>query len=381
MQNIVQIGKGWFPEEPGGLNRYFYDCVEYLPQTGVTVHGLVAGSDQVVNGSEGIVSAFAPSQSSLLTRWQGARRSLPSYLKAADIIVSHFALYTFPVLTQLGDRPLVVHFHGPWALESQAEGTNSISTQVKKWLEQTCYRRAAVFIVLSKAFQNILHERYGVPLDKILVVPGGVNADHFQTHLSQTEAREKLGWNRDRPTIVAVRRLAKRMGLENLVQAIAQVKQQYPDVQLKIAGKGALKETLQTQIRDLGIEDQVELLGYVPDEQLPLIYRAANFSVVPTVSLEGFGLIVVESLASGTPVLGTPIGGIPEILRPFSTDLVLDGCEVNHLSQGILDALDGTRSLPSAQECQAYIQQNFAWPIIAQKLQMIYAAAQEGKYS
>lgn len=381
MQNVLQIGKGWFPEEPGGLNRYFYDCMHYLPHTGITVHGLVAGSNQVSQGSQGAVSAFAPSQASLLSRWQGARRSLPSRLSQADVIVSHFALYTFPMLRQLRDRPLVVHFHGPWALESQAEGTNSIGTQVKKWLEQTCYRQAAVFIVLSKAFQTILHERYDIPLDKILIVPGGVNVDHFQTHLSPAAAREKLGWEQDRPTIVAVRRLAKRMGLENLVQAIAQVKQKYPDVQLKIAGKGALQETLQAQIRDLGIENQVELLGYVPDEQLPLIYRAANFSVVPTVSLEGFGLIVVESLAAGTPVLGTPIGGIPEILRPFSTDLVLEGCEVEHLSQGMSEALDGKRSLPSDQECQTYINQNFAWPTIAQQLQTIYAAAQEGKYS
>lgn len=381
MQTILQIGKGWFPEEPGGLNRYFYDCVHYLPEAGIKVCGLVAGSDRVSVGSDEVVFPFAPSQSSLLTRWRGARRSLSTYINQADVVVSHFALYTFPVLNQLGDRPLVVHFHGPWALESQAEGTNSLSTQLKKWLEQTCYRRGTVFIVLSRAFQKILHEEYGIPLEKIVIVPGGVNPDHFHSALSQAEARQTLGWDSDRPTIVAVRRLAKRMGLENLLQAIATVKETCPEIQLKIAGKGALKETLQAQIQELGIEQQVELLGYVPDEQLPLVYRAANFSIVPTVSLEGFGLIVVESLAAGTPVLGTPIGGIPEILRPFSTDLVLAGCEVEHLSQGILEALDGRRSLPSGEACQTYIHNNFAWPIIAQKLQAIYAAAQEGKYA
>ena len=375
----VLLGKGWFPEEPGGLNRYFYDCVHYLPKVGVTVHGLVAGTEQVVTDSDSAVLAFAPSQSSLLSRWQGMRRSLPAYVSQADVVVSHFALYTFPVLMQLGDRPLVVHFHGPWALESQAEGTNAIATQFKKWLEQTCYRRATVFVVLSKAFQTILHEDYGVPLDKIQIVPGGVNPARFHTPLSRTEARQKLGWDSYRPTIVAVRRLAKRMGLENLVRAIAQVKATHPDVQLKIAGKGTLQESLQTQIAELGVDDQVDLLGYVPDEQLPFIYRAADFSIVPTVALEGFGLIVVESLAAGTPVLGTPVGGIPEILYPFSPDLVLEGCGVEHLSQGILDAFDGRRSLPSQEACQTYIQDNFAWPIIAQKLQTIYAAAQEGK--
>ena len=380
---IVQLGKGWFLEEPGGLNRYFYDCTHYLAKTKIDVQGFVAGSERAVTDSKGIVHAFAPSKSSLQARWMGVRQSIGKCLSKTDVnvVVSHFALYTFPILTQLGRRPLVVHFHGPWALESKAEGTNAIVTQLKKYLEQICYRRAVVFIVLSKAFQAVLHQDYGIPLEKIQVVPGGVNPDHFHTPLSRAEARQKLGWESDRPILVAVRRLAKRMGLENLLHAIARVKEKHPDILLKIAGKGALKESLKKQIKTLGIEQHVELLGYVPDDQLPLIYRAANFSIVPTVALEGFGLIVIESLAAGTPVLGTPIGGIPEILRPFSTDLVLDGCEVEHLEQGISQALDGTRSLPTDQACQTYVRESFAWPIIAQQLQAIYAAAAEGKYS
>lgn len=381
---ILQFGKGWFPEEPGGLNRYFYDCTHYLPKAGVEVLGLVAGSEQVISESHGRVQAFAPASSSLLNRWRGARRDAAPYLKVTDqvadvdAVVSHFALYTFPVVQQLGDRPFIVHFHGPWALESRAEGTKAIATQMKQWIEQTCYRRAAVFIVLSKAFQSILHKDYGIPLEKIKVVPGGVNIERFQTPMSQVEARQKLGWPSDRPILVAVRRLAKRMGLENLLSAMAQVKKKHPEVLLKIAGKGNLKETLETQIQSLEIEQQVELLGYVSDEQLPLIYRAATASVVPTVSLEGFGLIVVESLAAGTPVLGTPIGGIPEILRPFSQDLVLDGYEVEHLSQGILDILEGRRSLPSDRACQDYVNANFAWLTIAQRLKTVYAEVVEG---
>lgn len=378
---ILQLGKGWFPQEPGGLNRYFYDCTHYLPQVGVEVCGLVAGSDQVISDSAGQVEAFAPARASLLLRWRGARRAVIPYLQNSpvDAVVSHFALYTFPVLPQLGDRPLIIHFHGPWALESQAEGAQAIATQLKKWLEQTCYRRGVVFIVLSQAFQTILHKDYGIPLEKIKIVPGGVNMERFRLPLSEAEARHTLGWPSDRPILVAVRRLARRMGLEHLLEAIARVKDKYPDVLLKIAGKGNLESTLRAQIQSLGLEQHVELLGYVPDETLPLLYRAATASVVPTVSLEGFGLIVVESLAAGTPVLGTPIGGIPEILRPFSHDLVLEGCEVEHLSQGIIDSLSGVRSLPSDRACQDYVSANFAWPILAQRLQNIYAAALEEK--
>lgn len=377
--SILQIGKGWFPEEPGGLNRYFYDCTQALPAAGVEVHSLIAGSLQAAQTSEGRVQAFAPAKGSLLERWRGARQAVVQQLQAAPVslVVSHFGLYTFPVLNLLGNRPLVVHFHGPWAMESRAEGNRAIAFRLKKWLEQICYRQAVTFIVLSKAFQEILHQSYGVPLDKIHVVPGGVNPDRFYTNLSRQAAREQLGWQRDRPTILVVRRLAKRMGLENLIQAMVQVRRSYPEVQLKIVGKGSLQSALEQQIADLNLTDQVQLLGYIPDEQLPFMYRAADFSVVPTVSLEGFGLIVVESLAAGTPVLGTPIGGIPEILAPFSPDLVLAGTEPQHLAQGIEEALSGLRSLPSAEACQAYIQEHFAWSAIAQRLKSIYTAAAE----
>ncbi|MGL5836306.1 MAG: glycosyltransferase, partial [Waterburya sp.] len=128
----------------------------------------------------------------------------------------------------------------------------------------------------------------------------------------------------------------------------------------------------QTQIIELELTDNVKLLGYVPDEQLPLCYRAANFSVVPTVALEGFGLIVVESLAAGTPVLGTPIGGIPEILKPFSTDLVFEGYQPEQLARGIMEALSGDRTLPDSQACLDYAQANYNWHKIAQEIKLVY---------
>ena len=113
-------------------------------------------------------------------------------------------------------------------------------------------------------------------------------------------------------------------------------------------------------------------MGYLPDAQLPLAYRAANFSVVPTISFEGFGLIVTESLAAGTPVLGTPIGGIPEILQPFSQDLLFEDVTVESLAQGIIEALSGQRKLPNKEACQAYIKANYDWQAIAPQVKAVY---------
>lgn len=373
----LQIGMGWFPEQSGGVTRYYYDCIRYLPDAGVDIQGLVTGSGRVATVTQQQIKAFAPTEASLLNRWRGIRQSVRQQLATAeyDLVVAHFALYAFPILDLLGDLPLVIHFHGPWALESDAESQKALAVWFKKSLEQITYRRASSFIVLSQAFQDILHQEYGVPLKKIHIVPGGVDLKQFAVSIASAEARSKLGWEQERKIIFCVRRLAQRMGLENLLSAIALVRTQYPDVLLYIAGKGALAETLQTQITELNLTNHVRLLGYLPEEQLPIAYRAANFSIVPTVSFEGFGLIVIESLAAGTPVLATPVGGIPEILKPFCEDLLFENISVDKLAQGIMEALSGKRQLPSSKACQAYVRANYAWSAIAPQIKSVYLSS------
>lgn len=377
MMKTIQIGMGWFPEKAGGLNRIYYDCTRYLPQVNVQMYGLVAGSTGVSQASGGHVHSFAPSHAPLWQRWRGVRQAVHRILAEDEypLAISHFALYTFPVLDQLGQRPLVMHFHGPWALESSVEGSSTIATWLRKILEQRTYRRSDYFIVLSEAFRKVLHQEYQVSLEQIYVIPGGVDIERFDTTLPPTEARTKLGWSQNRPIILAVRRLARRMGLENLIMAADEVRKYNPEVLFLIAGKGSLDSTLQVQIEELGLAEHVQLIGYVPEQQLGLAYRAADISIVPSLSLEGFGLTVVESLAAGTPVLGTPVGGIPEILRPLSEDLVLEGNTDKQLAQGILEALSGQRQLPSKKACETYIQENYAWPVIAKKIKSVYQTA------
>ncbi|GAB4523045.1 MAG: glycosyltransferase family 4 protein [Pleurocapsa sp.] len=370
----LQIGMGWFPEQSGGLNRYYHNFIRHLPSVNIKTTGLVAGSPQVAEDTLGQIMAFSASDASLLKRWFEIRKSWQQLRSSTqyDLIVSHFALYTFPILNQIKNFPLVIHFHGPWALESDVENNKAIAFWFKKAIEQLTYNQGTRFIVLSRAFGQILHQEYNIPSEIIDVIPGGVDLNHFNCTLNSQEARIKLGWTQDRPIIFGVRRLAKRMGLENLIAAISQVRQQHPDVLLYIAGKGALAHTLRQQIQELELTQHIKLLGFLPDELLPVAYRAANFSVVPTVSFEGFGLIILESLASGTPVLATPVGGIPEILKPFNSDLLLEDSSIKNLTQGINEALSGQLQLPSTETCQAYVKSNYSWEKITQQIKSTY---------
>ena len=362
----LQLGMGWFPEQPGGLNRMFYNLARALPGIGVGVQGLVAA-----DAAAGAVRAFAPKGAPLAGRLRGARRAARG-AERADVVASHFALYTAPMLGALRGRPLVVHFHGPWAAEGVAEGAGGLAGAAKRAVEQAVYRRADRFIVLSQAFRDVLVADYGVDPDRVRLVPGGVEADRFHTGLSPTEARARLGWPADRPVVLAVRRLARRMGLEDLVAAADRVRQSVPDVLVMIAGRGALEPELRAQIAARGLQDHVRLLGFVSDDDLPLAYRAADLSVVPTVALEGFGLIAAESLAAGTPALVTPVGGLPEVVRDLSPHLVLPATGAEAVADGITRALRGETPLPSAQACAAFARSRYDWPVIARATRAVY---------
>jgi glycosyltransferase involved in cell wall biosynthesis len=370
--STLQIGHGWHPEEAGsGLDRVYFSLLQHLPQVGVQVRGLVAGNG-TAPAAPTIVSACRPDAalaSRLWSFYRASRRLTATH--PIDLVAAHFPLFTLPALPTF-DVPLVTHFHGPWAAESRVEGGHALTVALKRWVERRVYRSTDRFIVLSKAFRDVLRTEFGVSPACISIVPGGVDLDRFRPSLTPDEARRRLGWPTDRPLLLSVRRLVRRVGLERLVTALDQVRRDCPDVLLLIAGRGPLETTLRAQIQERGLEDHVQLLGFVPDPDLPLAYRAATLSVVPTVALEGFGLVAVESLASGTPPIVTPVGGLPEIVAPLSDALIMPSAVPDQMAAHIVDLLRGRLPVPDAEACTAYADAHYGWPAVAHNTRTVY---------
>jgi glycosyltransferase involved in cell wall biosynthesis len=111
----------------------------------------------------------------------------------------------------------------------------------------------------------------------------------------------------------------------------------------------------------------VHFLGHIPEEDLPQMYQASDFFVLPTRKLEGFGLVILEAMASGTPVLGTPIGGIPEVIGPFDRELLFNGTDWRQIQSKIEDVISDTtrRSRWAPQACRDYVEENFSWIRVA----------------
>ena len=370
---LLQIGSTWLSYHFSGLERYYAELVTRLPPLGTEVTGLVyelKDSPKV----EGLnLITFGTQNKSIVRQYWNQRRLVQTHLtRDIDIVVSHCTPSVFPSLNHLQHKPLICHFHGPRYLERTVEGANPLSVRLSKYIEQKVYARTDHAITLSHYMKRVLVETYNFAEEKVSVVPGGVNVDQFKQTISRQEARGRLGLPSDRPLILAVRRLERRMGLHNLIEAIREVARKYPDVLLLIAGKGALRRELEEQIRNMNLAGHVRALGAVNDQDLPLLYRAAEFSIVPSSAYEGFGLILLESLASGTPALGTPVAAIPEVLGPLDESLLLQGVTPAHLADGMSEALSGERKLPEMAECESYAIDNFAWSVVVSNINSVY---------
>jgi glycosyltransferase involved in cell wall biosynthesis len=371
--SILCVAAGWFPKTPGGLERYVYELTHKLAvfdQIELCGVGLPENEKTAIKLTN-LASPDAPIWNRM---WSCRSNFRASRTFTPDAINLHFALYSFPILDLLPKQvPITFNFHGPWASESIQEGAKKkVNVLLKKWLiEQRTYNRCDRFIVLSKAFGKILHQEYQIPWEKIHIIPGGVDIEKFQPGLSVTEARAVLGWPQDRQIVFTSRRLVHRVGIDKLLDAWFSIKSRNPNIWLAIGGKGPMQSVLQRQVTELGVDDHVKFIGFLPDELLPVAYQAADLSVMPSQSFEGFGLSLVESLACGTPVVCTPVGGMPEILEPFSPDLICASNSESAIAETLEQALLGKIKVPSSHECREYATANFDWFKIAQQVRTV----------
>jgi glycosyltransferase involved in cell wall biosynthesis len=375
--SILTVGSGWFPTTPGGMERYIYELIHKLAinQDQIELCGVGLPEQEDISIANIRLHNLASPHSKIWQRLWSIRSNFRQInLNHFDAVSLHFALYSFPILDLLPKSlPITFNFHGPWAAESQEELLNKqLTIWIKQHLvEKNTYNQCDRFIVLSRAFGNILHQQYEIPWEKIHIIPGGVDVKHFKNNLSRLAAREQLGWPTERPILFTSRRLVHRMGIDKLLTAIAKIKPVVPDIWLAIAGRGHIQTSLEKQVVELGLENQVRFLGFLPDQQLPIAYQAADLTVMPSQSFEGFGLAILESLACGTPVLCTPVGGMPEILQPFTPELITDSIAVDSLANKLQEVMLAKIVLPTREECRNYAAENYDWTNIAQRVRQV----------
>ena len=194
----------------------------------------------------------------------------------------------------------------------------SLNKSVVKILKSRCLKRATYITVVSERLRQELEKVYGIPKQKIDVIPMGCDVTNFSPNFRNEQYFKKNG----KKNIIFVGRLAEKKGVKYLIDAM-----QYVDANLYIVGKGPLEEKLKRQASCYG--EKIIFMGAKTHEELSEIYASADVFVAPSITAkdgdqEGFGLVIIEAMASGVPVVASRSGGIVDIISHGQNGLLVE---------------------------------------------------------
>jgi glycosyltransferase involved in cell wall biosynthesis len=173
---------------------------------------------------------------------------------------------------------------------------------------------------------------------KVRVVYNGIPANRLDGVLSSAEARQMLGLAPDQPVVACVAHLSPKKGQIFLLQAVALLRERFPDLICLLAGEGEMAEQLQLQAVELGIKEQVRLLGFRRD--VMSVMQASDVVVLPSIAKEGLGLVLVEAALLEKPAIGSNAPGIDEAVLDGVTGLLVPPGDAAALADSLAVLLD-----------------------------------------
>jgi glycosyltransferase involved in cell wall biosynthesis len=309
-----------FPPGVGGAETYAYELANGLAERGHEVDVYtqwIDSPDEPIDVHENVtVNRICKARRKLVTfetLWFSftARRTID--FEQYDIIHGTLMPASTVAVTPFNDidAPVVLTSHGTSIGETKAVALETPADYLLKFffhpmnvvMDYVAGHDADRVIAISDHAYEQLTTQYGLDENDVAMIPHGVDTDRYyprdETHSAVSE--EKI-------TLLYVGRLGARKGIDLVIRALNDVSD--PKFEFIIAGTGRHKESLRSLTHELGLNDSVTYLGYVPDKELPKLYSSADIFILPS-RYEGFGLVLLEAIACGTLALGADAGGIP----------------------------------------------------------------------
>ncbi|MBN2169484.1 MAG: glycosyltransferase family 4 protein [Actinobacteria bacterium] len=230
------------------------------------------------------------------------------------------------------------------------------------YLEKRGFAFADRIVSISSTTRDSIVKDYGLSPDNIEVIPVGVDRKTFR----------RLGLDRIRDSILCVGRLCPRKGINHLIEAINIAKKERPEIKLFLAGEGALRSELEQQVSLSNLESNVVFLGKVSDDELVEWYNTVELFVLPTL-FEGFGIVCLEALSCGTPVITTRVPGVVDIIKNEPPNQLVPPENPGEMAQAILDYFrKQTTDGPINDGFEEILLGNFSWDAVCNRFLELY---------
>ncbi len=292
-----------------------------------------------------------------------------------DLIHSHYWLSGLAggALQRAWDVPHVVMFHTLGEAKNRARPTEREPLE-RIAAERFVARSADRIVVATSHERDLLAQRYGARPEGIAVVPCGVDLDVFHP-MDKDTARKQLGLADDERIILFVGRIEPLKGIDILISAAAQLHEEADFFHAVIVGGDARAETRVKELKSLattlGVEHHVTFVGAVDHERLPLYYSAADVCVVPSF-YESFGLVAVEAMACGTPVVASRVGGLVTTVRDGETGYLVPWRCPEPFAERLDLLLRNDELRASLGGAAREAVQRFRWSNVAEAIESVY---------
>ncbi len=291
-----------------------------------------------------------------------------------DVIHAHdwMTCYAGKTLKFAYDIPLVSTIHA-----TEAGRNSGIRGELQKYINDTewmlTYESSEV-IVNSNYMKGELQRLFGLPYEKINVVPNGVNLNLYNGIERDYDFRRRYAMDNEK-IILFMGRLVYEKGIQTLIAAMPKILDHYHDAKLVICGKGGMMDELRNQVNFLGLNEKVYFTGYVAAKDVPKMYKCADVAVFPS-TYEPFGIVALEAMLSGTPVVTSDIGGLNEIVDHAVNGMKSYAGNANSLADSILTLLfDQKLADTCVKNAKAKVKNEYNWPKIAQDTYFTYEKA------
>lgn len=198
----------------------------------------------------------------------------------------------------------------------------------------------------------------------------GVNPDRYGKNLASDSVREAQG--NGCPQILFVGRFSQNKGITDLVRAMPLISAEMPDVRLALVGFGPDEDRIRSTIEAVGLDDRVTILGRVSRDDIPVHMASADLVVLPSIKIEGLGVVLLEALASGTPVVGSDVGGIPDIIEDGVTGLLCRSQDPPDIAAKCVRILqDEDLKRRTTEKGMKLVEAQFSWAKIGAALEVV----------
>jgi glycogen(starch) synthase len=380
---ILMLSWEYPPNVVGGMGRHVAELSPELARQNTELHVVTptASPDAPPVSTENGVAVhrvFSPAlntSTSIYQRVKEVNQTLEDYLHQlsqqhgpCDLIHSHDWLTGFTALglKEKWGCPLITTIHAT----ERGRNRGHLSSQLQYAIdnaEKTLTQASERVIVCSGHMANEAQYFFQIPADKLNVIPNGVNINMLKNNVSQAdlaEFRAKYAAP-DEKVVFSVGRLVYEKGIHLLVQAAPRILQECPQTKFIIAGKGPEADNLKQQVRNLGIADKFNFIGFISDAERNMFLESANCAIFPSL-YEPFGIVALEAMALHCPVIVSDVGGFAEVVKHAETGIKIYPDNVDSTIWGVTHALNNTEwTERHARHAYKKVKEIFNWPRIA----------------